>query len=91
MKKFFYIPAISFWFFILFNQSVFAQVVLDPYQYPGQEIDIPIMDVSFAEYIVVLEDHADTAVIDGCDMYFQTALTSHFTSQSLRRIQVFID
>lgn len=91
MKKFFHTSIFSVWFFVLASQTTIAQVILDPYQYPGQEIHIPILDVAFAEYIVVLQNHIDTATIVGCDMYFQSSITSNFTSQSLQRIQVFID
>ncbi len=78
-------------FFLFQIQKTEAQVVLDPYQYPGQQISIPAGDVTFAEYIAVLLEHGDYLLIDTCDMYFTQGPSSHFTSQSLRRIRLLVD
>jgi hypothetical protein len=76
-------------FFLFQNQKTNAQVILDPYQYQDQEINVPASDLTFAEYIGVLFPDDDYLLIDTCDMYFQTF--GNFTSQSLRKIRLLVN
>lgn len=89
MKKFFLITTTLF--FLFSHQSTIAQVTIEESPYIDQQIEVPIADKTFAEYLLRSQSKDTYLLVDTCDMQFVYSPTGIFSAQSLRRIQLFVD
>ncbi len=89
MKNFVLFLSLSF--FLFQCQKIHAQVTVEQSEYFDQQISVPVDNITFAEYVLRSEINNTYLLIDTCDMTFLTVFLDTFSSQSFRRIQLFVN